>query len=52
VFEPAAVYCTPGSCEIATASSGTRVLALPAPWRTPPCEKFPADTMIMFVPAD
>src|SRR4029450_6708204 len=32
--------------------SGVSVLALPWPWRTPPCEKFPAETMIMFVPAD
>jgi len=52
VFEPAAAYSTPGSWLIAEESSGISVLALPWPWRTPPCVKLPADTMIVFVPAD
>src|SRR5665213_3292520 len=52
VLTPAAVYCTPSTFAMAAASSGVSVLALPCPWRTPPCEKLPALTMIMLVPVD
>src|SRR6185295_14502985 len=52
VCTPAAAYWTPGSLAISAASSGVSVLALPWPWRTPPCVKLPALTMIMLVPAD
>ncbi len=52
VFAPAAAYWTLGSPLIAVASSGVIVVELPWPMRTPPCEKLPAFTRIMFVPAD
>jgi hypothetical protein len=45
-------YWTPFSCLMAFASSGIRVVDCPCPMRTPPCEKLPALTIIMLVPAD
>src|SRR6186997_1882496 len=52
VLTPGAMYCTPGTSRMASASSGVSELALPWPMRTPPCWKLPALTMIMLVPAD
>src|SRR5262249_42594996 len=52
LLAPAAAYCTPGGCLMAKASSGVSGVELPWPMRTPPCEKLPAFTMIMLVPAD
>jgi hypothetical protein len=50
-FTPAARYSTPGTLRSACASSTVSVVAIPPPWRTPPCEKLPAITVIMLVPA-
>src|SRR5689334_12747085 len=52
VLAPGATYCTPGSWRTASASSLRSVVDCPWPMRTPPCEKLPAFTRIMLVPAD